>query len=125
MYEIKVITRFAAAHNLENFKGRCEALHGHNWRVEARVVANTLDKAGVVVDFSDLKAALKEVLETIDHTYLNDHPFFKQNNPSSENIARYIFDELQKRMAGEGIKVASVSAWESEDACATYFGEES
>lgn len=123
MYEVKIITRFAAAHNLKNFKGRCEALHGHNWRVEVRVRAEALDSAGVVVDFSDVKLAVKEILDTIDHTYLNDHPFFKENNPSSENIARYVFQELVKGFERDGLKVASVSAWESDDACATYYGE--
>ncbi len=123
MYEVKIITRFAAAHNLKNFKGKCEALHGHNWKVEVSVVASTLDSAGVVVDFSEVKSAVREVLETIDHTYLNDHPFFKENNPSSENIARYIFGELSKSLENDRLKVASVSAWESEDACATYFRE--
>ena len=123
MYELKIITEFAAAHNLRNFRGKCEALHGHNWKVEVVVSDADLDESGVVLDFAEVKAATKEIMAEIDHRYLNDLPFFTKNNPSSENIARYIFERLQNALNDDRVRVRRVSAWESQDACATYFGE--
>jgi 6-pyruvoyltetrahydropterin/6-carboxytetrahydropterin synthase len=123
MYELKIITEFSAAHNLRNFRGKCEALHGHNWKVEVVVSGEELDGSGVVLDFAEVKSATVEVMSEIDHKYLNDLPFFIEHNPSSENIARYIFQRLQKKIENERVRVKRVSAWESQDACATYMGE--
>jgi 6-pyruvoyltetrahydropterin/6-carboxytetrahydropterin synthase len=123
MYELKIITEFSAAHNLRNFRGKCEALHGHNWKVEVVVSGEKLDGSGVVLDFAEVKSATGEVMSEIDHKYLNDLPFFIEHNPSSENIARYIFQRLQKKIEDERVRVKRVSAWESQDACATYMGE--
>ncbi|MFH1090867.1 MAG: 6-carboxytetrahydropterin synthase QueD [Pseudomonadota bacterium] len=120
MYELKVIGCFAAAHNLRNFYGRCEDLHGHNWRVEVYVASDVLDEAGLVMDFGVIKKHLAGVLEEIDHKYLNELEFFKENNPSSENIARYIFQRLAPMFSQGPARLVKVSAWESENACATY-----
>ena len=125
MFELKILTHFAAAHQLKMVKKKCENLHGHNWEVEVCVAGDRLNEAGIVVDFGELKANLREVTETIDHQFLNNLPFFGESTPaSSENIALYIARELQKRMDQSdryaGIKVTRVSAWESKDACATY-----
>ncbi|MEE9532239.1 MAG: 6-carboxytetrahydropterin synthase QueD [Syntrophobacteria bacterium] len=122
MYELKIITEFSAAHNLRNFRGKCEALHGHNWKVEVVVSGEELDGSGVVLDFAEVKAATSEVMSEIDHRYLNELPFFVEHNPSSENIARYIFERLQEKITDERVRVQRVTAWESQDACATYLG---
>jgi 6-pyruvoyltetrahydropterin/6-carboxytetrahydropterin synthase len=120
MYELKVISRFAGAHNLRNFYGKCEDLHGHNWKVEAYVVSDVLDDAELVMDFGAIKKNLNEVLDELDHKYLNELPFFKDHNPSSENIARYIFDRLAPRIDHGPVRLSKVSAWENESSCATY-----
>jgi 6-pyruvoyltetrahydropterin/6-carboxytetrahydropterin synthase len=119
IYEIKIITDFAAAHNLRNFRGKCENLHGHNWKVEVVFRGTKLDESGVLVDFAEVKQATREILGDIDHKYLNDLPFFRENNPSSENIARFLFERLAERLNSENRNLHSVSAWESADACAT------
>ena len=123
MYELKIITEFSAAHNLRNFRGKCEALHGHNWKVEVVLSGKNLDDSGVVLDFAEVKSATNEIISEIDHRYLNDLPFFVENNPSSENIARYIFHRLQEKMDNDRVRIRRVTAWESQDACASYLGE--
>jgi 6-pyruvoyltetrahydropterin/6-carboxytetrahydropterin synthase len=123
MYELKVVTDFAAAHNLRNFRGKCESLHGHNWKVEVVIRCRDLDESGVVLDFAEIKAAAREVLTELDHRYLNEVPFFTTHNPSSENIARYLFQRLSERLNDNRVMVTRVSAWESEDACATYLNQ--
>ena len=120
MYELKVIDRFAAAHNLREFYGKCEDLHGHNWRVEVYVTSDGLDRTGLVMDFGVIKKHLKEVLDEIDHKYLNELDYFKEHNPSSENIARFIYERLAPRLDLDRVRVNRVSAWESENACATF-----
>ncbi len=121
MYELKIITDFSAAHRLENFYGKCESLHGHNWKVEVFLLGDRLDEAGLVQDFGVVKAKAREVLAELDHTYLNDLPIFRQQNPSSENLARYLFERLGTVLNGEKVRVSRVSVWESETSCASYF----
>ncbi len=121
MYELKVITHFSAAHQLKDFHGACEDLHGHNWKVEVYVTSNYLDKAGVAIDFRSLKKHVNTVLGTLDHKFLNDLAPFKNQNPSSENIARYVAVQLSLSLEGQDVKVSRVTAWESESACATYY----
>lgn len=123
MYELKIITEFSAAHNLREFRGKCESLHGHNWKVEVVISGSGLDGSGVVLDFAEIKAATREVMSEIDHRYLNELPFFTDHNPSSENIARFIFERLQEKINDDRVRVNRVTAWESQDACATYLGE--
>ncbi len=121
MYEIKIITQFAAAHRLEHFRGKCESLHGHNWKVEVFLRGPGLDKAGLLMDFGEVKAAAKELLEEIDHQYLNELPAFRDQNPSSENLARYLFARLGASLNREGLRVCRVSVWESDTSCASYY----
>jgi 6-pyruvoyltetrahydropterin/6-carboxytetrahydropterin synthase len=121
MYELKILTDFSAAHRLENFYGKCESLHGHNWKVEVFLLGERLDDAGLVRDFGVVKAKAREVLAELDHTYLNDLPAFRQQNPSSENLARYLFERLGTALNGEGVMVSRVSVWESDTSCASYF----
>jgi len=120
MYELTVETWFSAAHNLREYKGKCEALHGHNWKVEVTVTAEKLDSAGMVVDFKILKKETEDLLETLDHKYLNDIPPFDAINVTAENIARFIFEELSGRLNDGNIRVAMVRAWESHNAAAAY-----
>lgn len=120
MYELKIEDAFAAAHNLRAYQGQCEALHGHNWKVEVVVRADRLDELGLAVDFKELKEATTAILDELDHTYLNELPAFREQNPSSELIAKYLFEQLQARVSREGLWVHRVTAWESDNACASY-----
>jgi 6-pyruvoyltetrahydropterin/6-carboxytetrahydropterin synthase len=120
MYELKVISKFAAAHQLKMVTQKCENLHGHNWKVEVFVSGKELNDAGVLVDFGEIKKHLAEIMETLDHKFLNDIDYFKNSNPSSEVIAKYIADELQVMISNPLVSVSRVSVWESDDACATY-----
>lgn len=121
MYELKVVTQFAAAHRLNNFYGKCEALHGHNWKVEIFVSADSLDEAGLVLDFGKIKTHAKEILDEIDHTFLNELPAFQHQNPSSENLARYLFERLSAAINDQRVKVTRVAVWESDHTSAAYF----
>ena len=120
MYHLMIKTSFAAAHNLINYQGDCENLHGHNWRVEVVVAAKELDKAGLGIDFKILKKQTNSLLDELDHKYLNDLPSFKNNSPSSENISRYLFERLSETLNNENITVEKINVWESENACASY-----
>jgi len=119
MYNIKVEADFSSAHNLRGYKGKCEELHGHNWRVELVAGSKKLDRIGMVLDFKFLKSRLNSVLDKLDHKYLNNAGYFKKVNPTSENIAKYIYDSLKDKVPG----LESITVWESEESCATYNGE--
>lgn len=121
MFELKVVTYFAAAHQLKMVAKKCENLHGHNWKIEVCVSGENLNDAGILMDFGELKQKVSEIMTTLDHKYLNELEYFNDSNPpSSENIARYIATSLQTTQKDLNIKVTSVTAWESENACATY-----
>ena len=120
MYELKVISKFAAAHQLKMVTQKCENLHGHNWKVEVFVSGKDVNKYGVLIDFGEIKKHLSAILDTLDHKFLNEIDFFKTSNPSSEVIAKYIADDLQSRISDPLLAVSRVSVWESDDACATY-----
>ena len=123
MFELKVTNHFAAAHQLKMVAKKCENLHGHNWRIEVRIAGDRLNNAGVVMDFGIIKQHVSDIMKTLDHKFLNDLVFFKNGNPSSENIAKYITETLQDKITEKDVRVTSVTAWESDDACATYFPE--
>lgn len=116
MFEVKVSSEFSAAHSLRGYRGKCEELHGHNWKVEMVAISDKLDKLGIVVDFKKLKQKLNKVLDKLDHKYLNNLAFFKKINPTSENIAKYIYDRIKYQVSG----IKSITVWESENSCATY-----
>ncbi|MBW1704447.1 MAG: 6-carboxytetrahydropterin synthase QueD [Deltaproteobacteria bacterium] len=120
MYELKIISQFAAAHQLREYEGKCENLHGHNWKVEVYVNGNKLGKNGLLIDFKLIKNATEKVLDELDHAFLNELDAFKTINPSSENIARHIFTALSREVNTEDIKVSRVTTWESDSACASY-----
>lgn len=121
MYKLTIIKEFASAHNLRNYNGECEALHGHNWKVEATITAKELDNIGIALDFKLLKQKTEDILKEFDHKYLNEIPPFNLENPSSENLARYIFKKLSKALNNENIKVSIIKVWESERASASYY----
>ncbi|MCB2170768.1 MAG: 6-carboxytetrahydropterin synthase QueD [Deltaproteobacteria bacterium] len=122
MFELRVVTRFAAAHRLTMVGAKCENLHGHNWKIEVYVQGQSTDKGGVLVDFGVIKRHVRELMETLDHKFLNELEYFSEGTPpSSENIARYLADTLAARMDLPGIRVSRVTAWESDDASATYY----
>ena len=120
MYHLMIKTSFAAAHNLINYQGDCENLHGHNWRVEVTVSARELDKAGLGIDFKILKKKTKDLLNELDHKYLNDLEPFRNASPSSENISRYLYERLCRELNNDNVAVERVNVWESENACASY-----
>ncbi|MBW1606587.1 MAG: 6-carboxytetrahydropterin synthase QueD [Deltaproteobacteria bacterium] len=121
MYELKVVTDFAAAHQLKMVAEKCENLHGHNWKIEVCVAGENLNNAGVLIDFGELKQYISEIIARLDHKFLNELDYFNDDNPpSSENIARYIADALQSMIDNSDVKVVRVTSWESENACATY-----
>ena len=124
MYELKIVTRFAAAHRLTMVGAKCENMHGHNWRIEVYVKGEKLDEGGVLMDFGEIKVHVAEIMKLLDHRYLNELEHFNDRQPSSENIAFFIATELQKRIDRPEIRVSRVAAWESDDACATYTPDE-
>jgi len=117
MYNIKVEAYFSSAHFLRNYKGKCEELHGHNWKIEAVVEDEELDKAGMVIDFKDLKMELNKILDKLDHKCLNNFAYFKKVNPTSENIARYIYKNLKPEIPN----LKLITVWESHNSCASYY----
>lgn len=122
MYEISVEETFAAAHNLRGYKGKCEDLHGHNYRVRVTLAGKELDATGLLYDFVHVKQAIQSVIRVLDHKYLNELPPFDTVNPSAENIARYIYDETAKQMqpSPNGAGIVSITVWETDTASATY-----
>ena len=120
MYELKIVTHMAAAHQLRDYEGGCEKLHGHNWKIEVHVTGRELGQNGLLIDFKRVKEATARLMEKLDHTFLNDLQPFKNVNPSSENIARHIYQSLSQDLNDGNVKVSKVAAWESETACATY-----
>ena len=120
MYRLSVKSEFSAAHSLREYKGKCEALHGHNWKVEAVVAAAKLDRQGLALDFHKIKKALKEALDELDHKYLNQLSYFKKHNPTSEELAKYIFEKLLLHMLKDNCHLQAVTVWESDSCSATY-----
>jgi 6-pyruvoyltetrahydropterin/6-carboxytetrahydropterin synthase len=122
MYEVSVDEEFAAAHNLRGYKGKCEDLHGHNYKVRVTVAGQELDSVGLLCDFVQVKKAIRDVIRTLDHKYLNELSPFDVINPSAENIARHIFDETSKLMLPQpnGAAISTVTVWETDSTFATY-----
>lgn len=120
MYSVSIQTHFSAAHHLRDYHGQCERLHGHNWKVEVTVSAAQLDASGMVIDFTILKQKTAELIKQLDHHYLNDIPPFTTINPSSENIAAYLYTLLAGALQEYNLTLTTVSVWESENSRATY-----
>ena len=120
VFELVIETDFSAAHNLREYKGQCEKLHGHNWKVQVVLKAEKLDNLGMVMDFRDVKKIIGEILNKFDHTYLNDLQDFKVLNPTTENLSKILYTELKSDLP-KGVKVDRVTTWESDRCGATYF----
>jgi len=121
MYDLMVEANFSAAHQLRGYKGKCEDLHGHNWRVQIVVSSDKLNEIGIVIDFHELKEISKEVVLPLDHSFLNDVFPFTEINPSSENIARWLYDSIKKKLQTKSCVVSSVTVWENDSSSATYY----
>jgi 6-pyruvoyltetrahydropterin/6-carboxytetrahydropterin synthase len=123
VFEVYVRTDFSAAHSLRGYKGNCARTHGHNWIVEVFVKCKKLDEIGIGVDFRDVKKSLKDVLKALDHFNLNELPAFREANPTSENIARFLYHELGRRLNSDVANVAKVKVSETPGAGASYWEE--
>jgi len=122
MFEVAVEQNFASAHALRNYKGRCENVHGHNWKVRVVIEGEKLDATGMLVDFLDVKSFMGEILDRIDHQFLNEIPPFDVINPSAENIAEYFYQQMTGRLADTPVpvRIREVKIWETEIQSATY-----
>ncbi|HTV60755.1 MAG TPA: 6-carboxytetrahydropterin synthase QueD [Verrucomicrobiae bacterium] len=122
MFEVSVDDQFAAAHNLRNYHGKCEDLHGHNYKVRVTLAGPEVDATGLLYDFVQVKRAIQGAIRALDHKYLNELPPFDALNPSAENIARYLHERISRVLppASNGAKVSSVTVWESDLTAATY-----
>ena len=126
MFEVAVEKTFAAGHALRNYKGKCENVHGHNYRVRVTLEGERLASNGLLVDFVELKKGLMEIIDRLDHQFLNDVEPFTELNPSAENMAKYFYDELAKSL-GQGaqdapVRIAEVRIWETDTSIAAYRG---
>jgi 6-pyruvoyltetrahydropterin/6-carboxytetrahydropterin synthase len=121
MYEVMIEEEFSAAHALRGYKGKCENLHGHNWKVEVYVRGERLDEIGMLVDFTKLKSVTREVMRYLDHKNLNElSPFDTELNPSSEHIAGFVLSEVGKAINDDRVKVYKVRVWETPSTSATF-----
>lgn len=120
IYTLKVVTDFAASHILDGHPGKCARLHGHNWKVEAEVAASALNAIGMAIDFADLKAAVHDIVDAMDHRHLNDLPAFEGVNPTAEHVARVVYQKLTERLDDPSLRVVAVTIWETERASVRY-----
>jgi 6-pyruvoyltetrahydropterin/6-carboxytetrahydropterin synthase len=120
MFEVEVTAVFSAAHRLRDYNGKCERLHGHNYRVQAAARSAAPKSGGMVIDFTELKKSLNAVLDILDHNYLNDIKPFDDIEPSAENLAAFIFERMEEQLGGDGRMLHSVSVWESDTSRATF-----
>ena len=120
MYEVTIKKSFSAAHILKEIGGKCEELHGHNFAVEVTVAGPSLNGEDLLIDFRVLKGWTNEILDGLDHKYLNEIDCFRQMNPSSEQVARYVYDGLAEKVQALGLSLARVTVWESDNARVSY-----
>ena len=121
MFEIAVEQTFAAGHALRNYKGKCENVHGHNFRVQVVIEGERLDETGLLVDFIDVKDAMRSIIDRLDHVFLNDIAPFDVKNPSAENIAEYFYEEMAKGLKSSvPVRIREVKVWETDIQNATY-----
>jgi 6-pyruvoyltetrahydropterin/6-carboxytetrahydropterin synthase len=121
MFEVTIEETFAAGHALRNYRGKCENVHGHNYRCQVTLAGRELDSIGLLVDFVELKKVVHGVLDRMDHQWLNEFPPFDKLNPSAENMAKYIYDQVSDGLkAQQSARVTAVRLWETDTASATY-----
>ena len=119
-FVLKTLLDFASAHSLRGYPGDCAKLHGHNWKIEVQVSGESLNEIGMVIDFKEIKRHAKEVVKELDHSFLNDHPYFAKTNPTAENIAVYLFQEIARRIESPEVAMHSITVWENDRNCVTY-----
>jgi len=115
-----VVSAFPGAHHLEGYPGACKNLHGHNWKVRVQIIADNINELGIAVDFKVVKDKLDILIQKFDHKYLNELAWFKEQNPTSENISKVIYHELQNSFLEDKVKVSEVEVWESETTSVIY-----
>jgi 6-pyruvoyltetrahydropterin/6-carboxytetrahydropterin synthase len=120
LYTLKVHAQFCSAHALRDYPGDCRRLHGHNWKVETEVEARVLDEIGIAIDFKAIKAATRQLADSLDHRFLNDIEPFDRINPSAENLAAWFYRQLSATLNSAYVKVAAVTLWETDNACVRY-----
>lgn len=120
MFKLIVKKEFSSAHILHGHPGNCKRMHGHNWLVEAEVQGDNTNEIGMVIDFKDIKSNLKEIISNLDHQFLNDLEPFINENPTAENISKYIYKELSNNINTDNIKVSKIKLWETSNAAVTY-----
>ena len=123
-YTLRVLTEFAAAHNLRGYDGSCSRLHGHNWKLEVEVRSRALDEIGMAIDFREIRRIARGVTDELDHRYLNELAPFTEVNPTAENIAAHCFREIAKRLDQPDLEVSAVTVWENDRACVRYAEQE-
>ena len=121
MYKLNVTSQFSSAHKLINYDGPCKNLHGHNWKVRVGIFCEKTDELGLTIDFGIVKDELNKIIDKLDHSFLNDLDCFAGMNPTSENIAKYFFQEMQANIDVEGCRIADVEVWESDKSSMIYF----
>ncbi|MBF6058041.1 MULTISPECIES: 6-carboxytetrahydropterin synthase QueD [Thiomicrorhabdus] len=119
-FVLKTLLDFASAHSLKGYPGDCAKLHGHNWKIEVQVQGQQLNDIGMVIDFKEIKRHTKEVIKELDHSFLNDHPYFQDHNPTAENIAVYLYREIQSRISDDRVTMHSITVWENDRNCVIY-----
>ncbi len=119
-FVLKTLLDFASAHSLRGYPGDCAKLHGHNWKIEVEVIGSQLNEVGMVIDFKQIKKYAKEVVAELDHSFLNDHPYFTEINPTAENIAQYIYQQIQQRIEDDTVKMHRLTVWENDRNCVIY-----
>ena len=120
MFKLIVKKEFSSAHILHGHPGNCKRMHGHNWLVEAEVQGDNTNEIGMVIDFKDIKNNLKEIISMLDHQFLNDLQPFMNENPTAENISKYIYKELSNNINTDNIKVSKIKLWETSNSAVTY-----
>jgi 6-pyruvoyltetrahydropterin/6-carboxytetrahydropterin synthase len=124
MYELKVLSSFSSAHSLRGYNGKCENIHGHNWQVEVVVSSEFVNEIGLSIDFKVLKKYANQVIDDLDHKFINELPYFKEFNPSAENIAKYIFENIAKLLRlneKDKIKIKRINVYETPSSMASYY----
>ncbi|MBW6515019.1 MAG: 6-carboxytetrahydropterin synthase QueD [Candidatus Cloacimonetes bacterium] len=120
MYKLKVTTNFSAAHRLDGYQGDCANLHGHNWRVQVGIICLEQDDIGLTIDFKEVKKRLNQVVSELDHKLLNDLPWFRDKNPTSEELARHLYNRVKESFNDLSCQIAEVEIWESENSSLVY-----
>lgn len=121
MYKLNVTSQFSAAHKLNGYEGACKNLHGHNWKVRVGILCETTDAIGMTLDFGIVKEILENTIDKLDHTMLNDLDCFEDMNPTSENIAKYLYHKIGEQLQAYQCRVADVEVWESDRSSMIYF----